>query len=224
MSESVKAVVFDAYGTLFDVHSVAALADEIFFGQGTTLSAQLRAKQLEYTWLRTLMGRYEDFEAVTRAALDYACKALQLDCDGTTCERLMQEYLRLKPFPEVGEALRALSRYRLAILSNGSPNMLDPLIKNAGMQETFEHVISVDELKIYKPDPRVYKLACDKLSVDKTDVAFISSNFWDVSGSGHFGFRAFWINRVRAHPDPLGYAPVATLCGLTELAQQLTGR
>ncbi|HSF46781.1 MAG TPA: haloacid dehalogenase type II [Burkholderiales bacterium] len=224
MSESVKAVVFDAYGTLFDVHSVTALADEIFSGQGTALSAQWRAKQLEYTWLQTLMGRYEDFEAVTRAALDYACKALQLDCDSITCERLMREYLRLKPFPEVGEALRALFRYRLAILSNGSPNMLNPLITNAGMQETFEHVISVDELKIYKPDPRVYKLACDKLSVDKTDIAFISSNFWDVSGSGHFGFRAFWINRVRAHPDPLGYAPVATLGGLTELAQQLTGR
>jgi 2-haloacid dehalogenase len=219
--ELTKVIVFDAYGTLFDVHSVVALADEIFPGQGHALSGMWRAKQLEYTWLRTLMGRYEDFEAVTEAALGYTCKALHLDCDIGTVERLMQAYLKLKPHSEVGDALRALSSYRLAILSNGSPGLLIPLIKNAGLETTFEHVISVDELAMFKPDPRVYELACKKLGVEKSAIAFISSNFWDVSGAGHFGFRAFWINRTNAYPDPLGYRPAAVLSKLTELPAKL---
>lgn len=216
---SLQCLVFDAYGTLFDVHSVARLAEEIFPGHGARLSQLWRQKQLEYTWQRSLMGRYEDFSVVTRDSLDYACRALDLERTPGDVKRLTDAYRRLEPYPEARAALEMLLPRRLAILSNGSPSMLEPLVKNAGLKNFFDHVISVDELKTYKPHPRVYQLACDKLAVEPAAVGFVSSNFWDVSGAGHFGFRAFWINRTDAAADSLGYTPHAVLSRLTDLSQ-----
>ena len=192
----IKALVFDAYGTLFDVHSVITLCDELFPGQGTQLSQTWRAKQLEYTWLKSLMGRYENFEKVTEAALKFACKALKLDCPPQLRKRLMQAYLYLNTFPEVMEALAALSGCKLAILSNGSPKMLKAVVKNNGLAKIFDAVISVDEVKIFKPDPKVYALAPKRLKVKKSKIGFVSSNFWDICGAASFGFRTFWINRA----------------------------
>ena len=158
----VKALVFDAYGTLFDVHSVIALAEELFPGQGAALSQLWRQKQLEYTWLRSLMRRYEDFERITEAALKVASAALDLDCPPTRMNRLMVAYLHLAAYPEVREALDQLKGTPLAILSNGSPHMLNAVVKNAGLEGMFAHVISVNEVKIFKPSPKVYQLAPEK--------------------------------------------------------------
>ncbi|MGH8729564.1 MAG: haloacid dehalogenase type II [Burkholderiales bacterium] len=214
---SLQCLVFDAYGTLFDVHSVGRLAEEIFPGHGARLSQLWRQKQLEYTWQRSLMGRYEDFSVITRDSLEYACRALEFEYDATDVRRLLDAYRRLDAYPETRAALEMLLPRRLAILSNGSPSMLDPLVKNAGLKNFFDHVISVHELKIYKPHPRVYQMACDKLGLEPAAIGFVSSNFWDVSGAGHFGMRAFWISRSGAVPDPLGYTPTAVLSKLTDL-------
>ena len=213
----IKVLVFDAYGTLFDVHSVIALCDELFPGQGAQLSQTWRTKQLEYTWLKSLMGRYQDFGKVTEAALKFACKALKLDCPPQLRKRLMQAYLHLEPYPEVKEALASLSHCKLAILSNGSPRMLKALVRNNGLTKAFDMVISVDEVKIYKPSPKVYQLAPKNLKVPRNNIGFVSSNFWDICGAASFGLRTFWINRADNPTDELGYLPEATLTKLTEL-------
>ena len=219
----IKALVFDAYGTLFDVHSVIALCDEIFPGQGAQLSQTWRAKQLEYTWLKSLMGRYQDFEKVTEAALKFACKALKLDCPPQSRKRLMQAYLHLEPYPEVKEALDSLSHCKLAILSNGSPRMLKALVRNNGLGKAFGAIISVDEVKIFKPSPKVYQLALKKLNVPKNNIGFVSSNFWDICGAASFGLRTFWINRAGNPADELGYSPEATFTKLTDL-ERIVGK
>jgi 2-haloacid dehalogenase len=218
---TIRAVVFDAYGTLFDVHSVIRRCDELFPGKGTALSQLWRSKQLEYTWLRSLMGRYEDFESVTKAALRYACRALALQWSKPAEQVLMAEYRALAPYPEVPAAIEALSDHRLAILSNGSPEMLDAVVKHAGLAARFRVVLSVHPLRIFKPHPSVYQLAPDALGVAEAEIAFISSNFWDVSGATAFGFRTYWINRAGVQPDELGYRPAAVLANLSELKAAL---
>ena len=220
----IKALVFDAYGTLFDVHSVIALCDELFPGQGTQLSQTWRAKQLEYTWLKSLMGRYQDFGKVTEAALKFAGKALKLDCPPQLRKRLMQAYLHLETYPEVKEALAALSHCKLAILSNGSPRMLKALVRNNGLTKTFDKVISVDEVKIFKPSPRVYALAAKKLKVPKNNIGFVSSNYWDICGASSFGLRTFWINRTGNLKDELGFRPYAVVSSLTDLIDIVKSR
>lgn len=219
----IQALVFDAYGTLFDVHSVVELCEQLYPGKGDAFSRSWRAKQLEYTWLRSLMGDYQDFEQVTEAALRFACKSLGQPCDQAIRDRLMNAYLHLSPFPEVRGALGRLSGLSLAILSNGSPGMLRPLVKNTGLEAAFAQVISVDEVKIYKPSPRVYELAPKKLGVAKGAIGFVSSNYWDAAGARAYGFQVFWINRTGAVPDDLGHAPDAVLNSLAELAA-LVGR
>lgn len=221
MVKSTKALVFDAYGTLFDVHSVIALAERMFPGKGAALSQLWRAKQLEYTWLRSLMGRYEDFSAVTRGALAYACEVLQLPLNGGKSGELMAAYDSLALYPDARDALAGLAGFKLAILSNGSPAMLGPLVTNAGLDRTFAAVISVDAAKIYKPDPRVYRLAPDRLGVAKHEIGFVSSNYWDAAGAKSFGFKVFWINRAGTRPDALGATPDAVLAKLTELPMEI---
>lgn len=218
---SLKALVFDAYGTLFDVHSVSAEGERCFPGHGAELSRLWRQKQLEYTWLRSLMGRYEDFERVTAGALVHACTALKLTLGEQAQESLMGAYMKLLPYPEVRGALASLATRKRAILSNGSPRMLEAVVKNAVLSSAFDAVISVDQLKIFKPHPSVYKLAVDKLGVTTAEIGFVSSNFWDVSGAASFGFRTFWINRTGQVPDELGFRPSAILTGLDQLAGQL---
>lgn len=214
---TLQCLVFDAYGTLFDVHSVAALAEQLFPGHGARLSQLWRQKQLEYTWQRSLMGRYEDFSVITRGSLEYASRALELEHEATDVRRLLDAYRHLDAYPETRAALEMLLPRRLAILSNGSAPMLTPMVKGAGLANFFDHVMSVDEMKTYKPHPRVYQMACDRLGLEPAAIGFVSANFWDVSGAGHFGMPAFWINRSGAIPDPLGYTPAAVLSKLTEL-------
>ncbi len=220
----IKAVVFDAYGTLYDVHSVIALCEEMFPGKGAQLSQLWRTKQLEYSWLRSLMQRYEDFWRLTEDGLHYACAALKLDCDAGQRARLMDAYLHLSPYPEVAATLQSLKHLPLAILSNGSPHMLNTLVKNSGFDGVFKYMISVDEVKVFKPDPRVYQLALDKLGVAKESIAFISSNGWDIAGCGAFGFQPYWVNRGNLPAEKLGATPKAMLTSLAALPELLRGR
>ncbi|HZE59240.1 MAG TPA: haloacid dehalogenase type II [Burkholderiales bacterium] len=209
----VDALVFDAYGTLYDVHSVMRRCESCFPANGMQLSQLWRAKQLEYTWQRSLMQRYVPFSQVTREALAYSCAALGLDA-GPHAAALMEEYLHLAPFPEVPAALERLKMKR-AILSNGSPDLLDPLVRNSGLR--FDAVLSVDELKIYKPAPQVYALAVKRLGVPKERIGFVSSNCWDALGAKSYGFRVYWINRGGAPLDRLGFTPDEQVKSLDEI-------
>lgn len=209
------AFIFDAYGTLFDVHSVQQRCEAFWPGKGPQLSQLWRAKQLEYTWQRSLMRRYEPFSRVTREALDYACEALGLALDASRSDALMAQYLRLELFPDVRQAISQLTGHKLAILSNGSPDMLEPLVAQSGL--SFDAVLSVEELKVFKPAPEVYQLAVDRLGVTPSQVSFVSSNCWDALGAKSFGFDANWINRGGAPVDRLGFKPDRILKGLSDL-------
>jgi 2-haloacid dehalogenase len=209
-----EALVFDAYGTLFDVHSVARRSEAFWPGKGAALSQLWRAKQLEYTWLRSLMRRYVPFSQVTREALEYACASLGLALDAARTQALMQEYQRLATYPEVPGALAAL-KTRKAILSNGSPDMLEPLVRQSGL--ALDAVLSVDAVKVFKPAPEVYQLAVDRLGVEKEAIGFVSSNCWDALGAKSFGFRVFWINRLAAPVDALGFQPDRIVRGAHEV-------
>ncbi len=216
---STDALVFDAYGTLFDVHAVIERCESFWPGKGAALSQLWRAKQLEYTWQRSLMQRYLPFSTVTRDALGYACEALELELDDTRTRALMDAYLDLAAYPDVPPALEQLKRggRKLAILTNGSPDMIEPLVKNRGMQRIFDAVLSVDALRVYKPSPPVYQLAVDKLGVAAGAIGFVSSNCWDALGAKSFGFRVYWINRAGAPVDRLGFKPDGILRGLGDL-------
>ncbi|MCU0896496.1 MAG: haloacid dehalogenase type II [Burkholderiales bacterium] len=211
------ALTFDAYGTLFDVHSVVRLCDDIWPGKGAAVSQAWRAKQLEYTWLRALMNRYADFATVTEDALGYACASLGLPIDGVRVAKLMDAYTRLSPFPDVVATLERLRGHRLAILSNGSPSMLEPLVVNAGLDGWITDVLSVDAVKTYKPAPVVYQLAVDRLGVPAHAIGFVSSNGWDAYGAKAFGFEVFWINRTGAPADALGTPPDHVISALADL-------
>jgi 2-haloacid dehalogenase len=214
---ALKALVFDAYGTLFDVHSVIADCEALFPGKGASLSRLWRDKQLEYTWLRSLMGRYADFSAITAAALTTACNMLRLELSESAARRLMDAYLVLKAFPDVADTLARLRARKLAILSNGSPAMLHAVVRHTGLDQVLDTVLSVDALRIFKPHPSVYAYAVEQLQVPAGAIGFVSSNFWDVAGATSFGFRTFWINRAGVAPDALGYQPAAVLTKLSDL-------
>jgi 2-haloacid dehalogenase len=224
MHTQIKAWVFDAYGTLFDPLSVQGKAESIFPGRGEALSRLWRLRQLEYTWLRALMNRYADFWQVTREALVYACHTLGLHCEAPQQEELMQEYLHLEVYPDVTEGLDSLLSQRLAILSNGSPQMLEAVVEHAGLKQAISLLLSVDKVRTYKPSPAVYQLAVEALKLRKNEIGFVSSNYWDAAGAAAFGFPAFWLNRTKAAPDELGSAPETTLTGLRELAEWYAAR
>jgi 2-haloacid dehalogenase len=209
-----EAFVFDAYGTLYDVHSVAARCESCWPGHGARLSQLWRAKQLEYTWQRSLMQRYAPFSTVTREALAHACEALRLELSVAQMEGLMAEYQQLATYPEVAAALKRLGT-KQAILSNGSPDMLLPLVENSRLR--FDAVISVDELKIFKPAPQVYELAVRRLAIPREKIGFVSSNCWDALGAKSYGFTVYWINRAGAPLDRLGFKPDASLASLNEI-------
>ena len=217
MAPPVRALVFDAYGTLFDPFAVKTRAEELFPGNGAALSQLWRAKQLEYSWLRTLMGRYENFWKITEAALQFACRALNLSCDDNQRKQLMQVYLTLPAFPEVRLALEKLSHLPLSILSNGTPEMLTPLVAANGMTHFFQNIFSADAIQMYKPRPEVYQHAVANLGVAKEVIGFVSSNFWDIAGATSFGFRTFWLNRNSLPADELRVTPNATLQTLSDL-------
>lgn len=191
---TVKAVVFDAYGTLFDIQSVAAVTEQAFPGYGEIITQIWRIKQLEYTWLRSLMRRYEDFSVITRDSLAYTLKVLGLNSDAGVFERIMDKYLHLDLYPDAAATLAAMQDRKLAILSNGSPGMLNALVRDSGL--TLDATISVDSRKIFKPSPDAYALIESTLHVAPADVLFVSSNPWDACGAKAFGLKVAWIERV----------------------------
>lgn len=223
MTREISALVFDAYGTLFDVHSVQALAESLFPGKGAALSRAWRSKQLEYTWLLSLMDRYEDFAHVTAASLDWALESLEIVAGGGARQALTDEYRRLALFPEVRPAIEALAATRpLAILSNGHPKMLDAVVDYNRVREHFRGgVLSVHSAGTFKPHPSVYLLAEEKLGVPRSLMGFVSSNGWDAAGARAFGFRAFWVNRAGAPMERLGVEPEAVVTDLGQLAAML---
>ena len=213
------ALVFDAYGTLFDVHSVLARCESFWSGKGAQLSQLWRAKQLEYTWQRSLMRRYVPFSQVTREALAYACEMLKLPLSDVQARALVQEYLKLAVYPDVPAAMRRFGGRKLAILTNGSPDMIGPLVENCGLR--FDAVLSVDELQVYKPAPEVYALAVERLRTPANRIGFVSSNCWDAIGAKSFGFAVFWINRAGAPVDRLGTDLDAVITSLKDLPEEL---
>ncbi|RBP15589.1 2-haloacid dehalogenase [Roseiarcus fermentans] len=200
---TIRALVFDAYGTLYDVQSVRGLATELCGDKGDFITQAWRLKQLEYTWLRGLMRAYEDFSVVTRAALEFALDRAGVTPTPALCEELMAKYLDLDLYPEARQALAALSGYKLAILSNGSPDMLAALVEGSGIAPFFADVISVDRAKTFKPDPRCYDLVAPALGVERHEVLFVSSNSFDVAGAKQFGLKVAWIDRVGRAPPPM---------------------
>jgi 2-haloacid dehalogenase len=218
---SFQAILFDAYGTLFDVYAIAAEAERQFPGQGAALANLWRDKQIEYTRLRTLSATYQPFDQVTRDALQFACSRLGLALDQPTQAQLMAQYNQLAPFPENLGVLQALRRegIALAILSNGNPEMLDPVVKAAGMADVFTHVISADRVKKFKTAPEVYQLGLDTLGATVNNSLFVSSNGWDVCGAAWFGYSTFWVNRAAAPAEVLGVVPNGEGRSLNDLLQ-----
>jgi len=217
----IEALVFDAYGTLFDVQSVAATVERLFPGHGAELSQLWRSKQLEYSWLQSLMQspvqRREDFAAVTAYALDYAAEALGLSLAGAARHRVLDSYLDLSAYADAAPTLARLGPRPRLILSNGTRAMLEPLAAATGVARHLDVILSVDAADTYKPSPRVYQLAVDHLNLLPIRIGFVSANAWDAIGAKAFGFTSFWINRNRAPLDRHGPKPDAVLDSLSEL-------
>jgi 2-haloacid dehalogenase len=215
----IRACVFDAYGTLFDFGSAAAACADVLGDRTAALTALWRDKQLQYSWLRGLQGRYAPFRQVTGEALDFALESLGLAGDPALRARLMDLYDRLDPFPEVPAVLGALRARGLATatLSNGSPDMLGAACASSGLDGLLDAVISVEEVPSFKPDPRVYRLAPDRLGVAAAEILFVSANGWDAWAASAFGMRVAWCNRAGARPERLPGAPDAEVRSLADL-------
>ncbi|WP_407193722.1 haloacid dehalogenase type II [Bradyrhizobium sp. STM 3566] len=238
---SINAVVFDAYGTLYDIQSVADVTEDAFPGYGEIITQVWRIKQLEYTWLRSLMQRYQDFTVVTRDSLAYTLRVLGLAYENETFERVIEKYLHLDLYPDAAETLAALKPRKLAILSNGDPDMLDALVRNSGLDALLDATISIDAKKVFKPSPQAYELIGEVLGTAPDEVLFVSSNPWDAAGAKSFGLKVAWIERVtpeamalacvenelvapltlfraiRTQMDELGFAPDHRIRALSEL-------
>jgi 2-haloacid dehalogenase len=220
--DGARAVVFDAYGTLFDVASAAGSARDVLGERWQPLSDLWRQKQLQYTWLRSLMGRHADFWAVTGDALDFALEALKVGEPGLRA-RLMDAYGRLGPYPDAEATLRRLREGRLktAILSNGAPRMLASAARSANLDGLLDEILSVEEVAVYKPHPSVYRLACDRLGVWPAEIVFVTANGWDAWGAKAGGLRVAWCNRLGQPKERLGEPPDAELASLAELPAAL---
>jgi 2-haloacid dehalogenase len=212
---NIKAVVFDAYGTLYDIQSVATVTEAAFPGYGEIITQVWRIKQLEYTWLRSLMRRYEDFSVITRDSLAYTLRCLGLKHDPAAFESIIDKYLHLELYPDATAALAALRGRKLAILSNGSAGMLNALVRNSGLDRVLDATISIDSQKIFKPSPDAYALIEATLDVPPADVLFVSSNPWDACGAKAFGLNVAWIERVTPEAMALACLESETLPPLT---------
>jgi 2-haloacid dehalogenase len=217
----IKGIAFDMYGTVVDVGAVAGACKEVT-PDPTAFTSQWRAKQLEYTFLRSLMGRYQDFWKVSEQALEFTIRRFGLEVGPESRERLMAAWLHPTPYPEVAMALpRLAARYPLAIVSNGSPKMLRAGLERTGLKTHFRWVISVDAVKLYKPSPKVYALASKQMKLKAGEILFVSSNSFDVVGAKSFGLKVCWINRTEAPLDPLGPKPDLVVKSFDELAATL---
>ncbi len=205
----IKAYIFDAYGTLFDVHSVMKELEELFPDHGEAISQTWRKKQVEYFFLRQVMGRYKPFDQVTRDSLVYAVNESGQSIGEQQIEHMLEQYRQLKHYDEVEEVLKQLQGKELIVFSNGSDNMLHPLMEFSGLQSLFTDAISADEIKQYKPSPAAYVYALEKAGVKREEVLFMSSNGWDISGAKSFGFHTAWINRNQLPVEELQLAPDA---------------
>ena len=212
---TIKAFVFDAYGTLYDIQSVAAVTEEAFPGYGDFITQIWRMKQLEYTWLRSMMQRYEDFSVVTRESIVYSLKLLGLAYSDAVFERIMDKYVHLDLYPDAKTSLAALSGHKLAILSNGSSQMLNDLVKNTGLDQVLDATISIDSERIFKPAPQAYTLIEKKLGVRPNEVIFVSSNPFDVAGAKSFGLNVAWIERVTPQAMATEIKPGAPVAPVT---------
>ena len=215
--KKIKAIIFDAYGTLFDVNSAAEKCKEKLGDKWEGFANYWRTTQLEYTWLRSLMRRHKDFWQITEDSLDKSMNFYNID--NSMRSELLNLYKVLSPFTEVRDALNKLkqSNYKLAILSNGTPDLLNELVVSNQLKDIFDDIFSVEEAGIFKPDSKVYDLPINKYNIEKNEVLFLSANTWDVSGAGNYGYNTVWVNRNNNIFDKLDYEPIQQISNLSEL-------
>jgi 2-haloacid dehalogenase len=215
--KNIKAIIFDAYGTLFDVNSAAEKCKDKIGDKWEGFANYWRTTQLEYTWLRSLMNRHKDFWQVTEDSLDKSMKAFNID--PLMRDELLSLYKVLSPFKEVPEVLKILKEknFKLAVLSNGTPALLKELVKSNNLDNVFDDLFSIEQVGIYKPDSKVYDMPIQKYSIEKDEVAFLSANTWDVSGGGNYGYQSIWVNRNKNIFDNLDYKPKNEIKDLSEL-------
>ena len=212
-----KAIVFDAYGTLFDVNSAAEKSKDKIGNKWENFANFWRTTQLEYTWLRSLMKKHKNFWQITEDSLDKSMETFQID--KSLRNDLLSLYKELSPYPEVKNVLENLKKksFKLAILSNGTPELLNHLVKSSDLENLFDDIFSVEEVKIYKPDPKVYDIPVNKYKVSKGEITFLSANTWDVSGAGNYGYNSIWVNRNNNVFDKLDYKPKNEIKNLKQL-------
>ena len=215
--KNIKAIIFDAYGTLFDVNSAAEKCKDKIGDKWEPFANFWRTTQLEYTWLRSLMRRHKDFWQVTEDSLDKSMKAFNID--SSMKNELLNLYKILSPYKEVSKTLKALKekKFKLAILSNGTPSLLNELVKSNNLNDLFDDIFSIEEVGVYKPDSKVYDIPVKKYKIKKDEIAFLSANTWDVSGGGNYGYQAIWVNRNNNIFDNLDYKPTNEIKSLKEL-------
>jgi len=217
--KNIKAIIFDAYGTLFDVNSAAEKCKDKIGDKWEGFSNYWRNTQLEYTWLRSLMNRHKDFWQVTEDSLDKSMKAFNID--SSMRNELLNLYKILSPFKEVPKVLKALKEknYKLAILSNGTPALLNELVKSNNLEKIFDDLFSIEQVGIYKPNSKVYDMPIKKYQIQKNEVVFLSANTWDVSGAGNYGYNSIWVNRNKNIFDKLDYLPKNIIKDLNQLLE-----
>ena len=215
--KNIKAIIFDAYGTLFDVNSAAEKCKDKIGSKWEGFANYWRTTQLEYTWLRSLMNKHKDFWKITEDSLDKSIKVHKID--NSLRDELLDLYKVLKPFSEVERTLKTLkkSNYKLAILSNGTPSLLNKLVNSNSLKNIFDDIFSVEDVGIYKPDSKVYDIPINKYKIQKNEVVFLSANTWDVSGAGNYGYQSIWVNRSNNIFDKLDFTPKHEVSNLSEL-------
>ena len=219
--KNVKAIIFDAYGTLFDVNSAAEKCKDKIGDKWEPFANFWRTTQLEYTWLRSLMGKHKDFWQVTEDSLDKSMKAFNID--SSMKNELLNLYKILSPYKEVSGTLKALKekKFKLAILSNGTPSLLNELVKSNNLNNLFDDLFSIEQVGIYKPSSKVYDIPIKKYQIEKNEIAFLSANTWDVSGGGNYGYQSIWVNRNNNIFDNLDYKPNHEIKDLSELLDKI---
>ena len=219
--KNVKAIIFDAYGTLFDVNSAAEKCKDKIGDKWEPFANFWRTTQLEYTWLRSLMGRHKDFWQITEDSLDKSMKAFKIEF--SMRDELLDLYKVLSPFKEVQETLKTLKekKLKLAILSNGTPSLLNELVKSNNLENLFDDIFSIEEVGVYKPNSKVYDMPVKKYKIRKDEIAFLSANTWDVSGGGNYGYQAIWVNRNNNIFDNLDFEPKLEIKNLSGLLSEL---